>query len=226
MPLTPPSATARAIDTDLCNANSIESDTSDYSEDDEPEPEQSMLTATYYYLLGAIACLLSLAADALTFAAQRRYADHLATSNGYMASKGNLMTGDDVMIVDCGATKHCIPDASKLTKVTDPNPRHAVKVGHGERLEVIKIGEMQTKVVNTMTLVTRKGEVTMRYAVETMHLTNVLVVPDMACALFSCASAFKNDGIKTHLNSARRLVLPSGAYVVFSPSKRHYSISA
>ena len=46
----------------------------------------------------------------------------------------------------------------------------------------------------------------------------------MACALFSCASAFKNDGIKTHLNSGRRLVLPSGAYVVFSPSKRHYSI--
>ena len=135
------------------------------------------------------------------------------------------MTGDDVMIVDCGATKHCIPDASKLTNVTDPNPRHAVKVGHGERLEVIKIGEMQTK-VNTMTPVTRKGEVTMRCAIETMHLTNVLVVPDMACcALFSCASAFKNDGIKTHLNSARRLVLPSGSYVVFSPSKRHYSIS-
>ena len=60
----------------------------------------------------------------------------------------------DVMIVDCGATKHCIPDASKLSKVTDPNPRHAVKVGNGDRLEVSKIGEMQTK-VNTMTPVTR-----------------------------------------------------------------------
>ena len=58
VPLPPPSATAPADDTELCDAASIESDTSD-SEDDEPEPEQSMLTATYYYLLGAIACLLS-----------------------------------------------------------------------------------------------------------------------------------------------------------------------
>ena len=39
---------------------------------------------------------------------------------------------------------------------TDPDPRHAVKVGNGDRLEVSKIGEMQTK-VNTMTPVTRKG---------------------------------------------------------------------
>ena len=85
MPLTPPSATAPAVDTEPCNADSIESDTSD-SENDEPEPTQGMLTATYYYLLGAIACLLSLAADALTFAAQRCYADHVATSNSYMAS--------------------------------------------------------------------------------------------------------------------------------------------
>ena len=46
LPLTPPSATARANNIDLCNASSIESDTSD-SEDDEPEPEQGMLTATY-----------------------------------------------------------------------------------------------------------------------------------------------------------------------------------
>ena len=118
---------------------------------------------------------------------------------------------------------HCIPDASKLSKVTHPDPKHAVKVGNGERLMVTKIGEMQTKVTTT-TPVTRNGVSTLRSGVETMRLTNVLVVPDMACALFSCASAFKNDGIKTHLNSARRLVLPSGSYVEFSPSKKHYSI--
>ena len=66
----------------------------------------------------------------------------------------------------------------------------------------------------------------MRYAVETMHLTNVLVVPDMACSLFSCASAFVRDGIQTHLNSDRRLVLPFGAHVNFTSSKKHYTRSA
>ena len=120
-------------------------------------------------------------------------------------------------------SKHCIPDASKLSEVTDPDPRHAVKVGDGNRLDISVIGEMQTK-VNTVTPVTRKGEVSMRNAIDTMHLTHVLVVPEMACNLFSCASAFKNDGIKTHLNSARHLVLPSGANVSFTSSKRHYSI--
>ena len=107
------------------------------------------MEATCCYLLRAFACLLSLVANALAFTAQRRYADQVATSKGYMASKGKLITDDDVTIVDCGATKHCIPGASKLSKVTDPNPRHAVKVGNGDRLEVSKIGEMQTK-VNTI----------------------------------------------------------------------------
>ena len=64
---------------------------------------QGIISATYCYLLGAIACLMTLVADALTFAAERCYADYITTSNGYMASKGNLMTGDDVMIVDCAA---------------------------------------------------------------------------------------------------------------------------
>ena len=95
-----------------------------------------------------------------------------------------------------------------------------MKVGDGKRLDVSVIGEMQTK-VNTVTPVTRKKEVSMRHAVETLYLTNVLVVPEMACNVFSCASAYKNDGIKTHLNSDRYLVLPSGAHFNFSSSKRH-----
>ena len=80
-----------------------------------------------------------------------------------MATKGTLMTDDDVMIVDCGATKHCIPDASKLSKATDPNPRHAVKVGNGERLDVSKIGEMRTR-VNTTTEVMRNDKVSVHNA--------------------------------------------------------------
>ena len=94
---------------------------------------------------------------------------------------------------------------------------------HGKRLPVSMIGEMRTK-VSTVTPVTRGTKTKLHRGVETMLLTNVLVVPDMKCNLFSCASAFKNDGIKTLLNDDRHLVLPSGARVVFAKMKKHYSI--
>ena len=87
VPLPSPSATALADDTKDADATDIESDTSG-SDDDELEPKLGMLEAICYYLLGAFACLLRLVADALAFTAQRRYADHVATSKGYMASKG------------------------------------------------------------------------------------------------------------------------------------------
>ena len=82
---------------------------------------------------------------------------------------------------------------------------------------------MQTK-VNTVMPVTRKKKTSLHHAVETMVLTNVLVVTDMKCNLFSCASANKNDGIQTHLNSDRHIVLPSGAHINFANTKKHYSI--
>ena len=82
---------------------------------------------------------------------------------------------------------------------------------------------MQTK-VNTVTPVTRGKKTSLHYGVETVLLTNVLVVPEMKCNLFSCASAYKNDGTKTLLNDDRHIVLPSGARVNFANTKKHYSI--
>ena len=76
------------------------------------------------------------------------------------------MTSDNVMIVDCGATKHCIPDATKLSKVADAKSLHAVRVGDGKRLPVSMIGEMRTK-VNTVTPVTRGKKTSLHYGVET-----------------------------------------------------------
>ena len=111
-----------------------------------------------------------------------------------------------------------------LTEVTDASPQHAVKVGDGTRLKVTKIGIMLTK-VNTVSTVMRGGLTSLRYSVESMRLTNVLVVPQIACSLFSCSSAFKRDGIRTYLNAARNLVLPSGSCVNFTLSKRHYSVA-
>jgi hypothetical protein len=58
------------------------------------------------------------------------------------AQTAGLMTGDDTMIVDCGATKHCIPDASRLYTITDSSPKHKVRIGNGKKLDVTAIGEL------------------------------------------------------------------------------------
>ena len=50
-------------------------------------------------------------------------------NESYVARKTNLMTSDNIMNVNCGDTKDCVPDAPELLKVTDSNPDHAVKVG-------------------------------------------------------------------------------------------------
>ena len=57
VPLPPPSTTTRANDIELCNASDIEDDTVD-SEDEEQEPVRGIFSATYCYLLGAVACLI------------------------------------------------------------------------------------------------------------------------------------------------------------------------
>ena len=127
-----PSATVLADDTEDGDAIDSESDTSG-SNDDEPEPARAM-AAKCRYLFGLFLSLAN--ALAISLFARWHSADPITDSKGYVAHRGNLMADDDVMIVDCGATKHCIPDASKLSKVTDPNPRHAVKIGDGKRLDV------------------------------------------------------------------------------------------
>ena len=95
-------------------------------------------------------------------------------SESYAARKTNLMTGDDIMIVNCGDAKHCVPDAPELSKVTESNlAEHAMKVGDGMRLDVSVIGEMRTE-FNTVAPATRKNQVSMHHAVEAIHLANVL----------------------------------------------------
>jgi hypothetical protein len=86
------------------------------------------------------------------------------------------MASDDIMIVNCADTKHCVPDAPELPKVTDSNPKHAVKVGDGMRLDVSVIGDMRTE-INTVAPATREEQASMHNAVEEIHLNNVLVVP-------------------------------------------------
>ena len=151
------------------------------------------------------------------------FADSPIVHVDYVNVASNVMFGGDVnsMIIDCGATAHCVADPSLLTLVTDPNPNRKVRVGNGAPLNVTKVGEM-IKMVRTETPVARKGKRTTRVSFESMHLSDVLVVPQMRCQLFSCAAGFSKDGISTFLNKSRHLVLPSGSHVKFLESQRHY----
>ena len=140
------------------------------------------------------------------------------------ANADGWLGGTDSMIVDCGATKHCTPDIDSLSRITERSPTRTVRVGNGKSLSVSAVGEMQ-KQVETSTPVLRKKKRSVRHSVETMLLTNVLVVPDMKCQLFSCAAAYQDEGIRTYLNASRYLVLPSGGRVGFNGSKKHYAVN-
>ena len=119
------------------------------------------------------------------------------------------------LIVDCGATKHCIFDEKELTTITDANPRHYVTVGNGTRMRVSKVGTMDITVPTEHPAGQRS-----------MHLTNVLCVPGMPWRLFSCRWAFEHDQIQTHLNDENYLRLPDGARVPFKQTDRHYVIES
>ena len=129
------------------------------------------------------------------------------------------------MIVDCGASKHCVPSVDQLDEVIDRHPRHpGVTVGSGSRMPVTAVGNMKIT-VPTIREVHRKKKVTIQHGKETMKLTNVLAVAGMPCRLFSCKWGYEHDGISTHLNDSQHLRLPSGSIVPFKPkTERHYVV--
>ena len=128
------------------------------------------------------------------------------------------------LIIDSGATKHCVSDISQLDTVTDSRPKHGgVRVGNGKKLPVAAVGTMKVK-VNTLQLHRRKKKLSTIPAVETMNLSNVLVVPGMPCRLFSTKWAYEHDQIATHLNGDAHLRLPSGSKVPFKNDSNHYVV--
>jgi transposase InsO family protein len=127
------------------------------------------------------------------------------------------------LIVDCGATKHCVPTVQELDTVTDSSPITTVRVGNNSHLSVTAIGTMSVK-VKTQWVTRRKNKTTIVAGSETMRLSNVLVVPKMPCRLFSCRWGYDVDGIATYLNDSNCLQLPSGSRVPFKPSGKHYLI--
>ena len=134
----------------------------------------------------------------------------------------NANNGD--LVVDCGATKHCLPHEACLLRVTDRNPAHGgVRIGSGKLLPVSAIGEAAIPVA-TVTKVTRKGKSRIVRGVETLLLTNVLIVKGMPCQLFSSRWGFEHDGVRTYLNDDKYLRLPSGSRVEFKDTKKHYVV--
>ena len=60
-----------------------------------------------------------------------------------------------------------------------------------------------------------------------MTLTGVLVVPGLACKLFSSRHAYEHDGVRTYLNDSMYLRLPSGSRVCrSSAAAKHYIVNA
>jgi hypothetical protein len=119
---------------------------------------------------------------------------------------------NDVWTVDCGATRHFVGSEKELTRVTDTAPRVTVQVASGTMSSATNEGDI------VRTAETPDGPVT-------VTLTGVLVVPGFVHNLLSCCYAFEHDGIRTELNDARRLVLPSGRDVPFLDDQHRYLVS-
>ena len=81
-------------------------------------------------------------------------------------------------------------------------------------------------VVNTLTKVKRKNKSKFVRGVQTLLLTNMLIVPGMPCRLFSSRWGFERDNIRTYLNDDRYLALPSGSCVPFKDTPKHYVVAA
>ena len=86
------------------------------------------------------------------------------------------------------------PFLSDLATVTTRRPDGTVRVGNGKRLRVTAVGTVHLRVR------TSTGQ-------ETVVLTNVLVVPQLACRLFSSSWGWRRDSVATHLNDEQRLSL-------------------
>ena len=58
-----------------------------------------------------------------------------------------------------------------------------------------------------------------------MHLTNVLVVPDVPAQLFSSRWGYEHDKVETYLNKDKCLRLPNASKIPFAKTERHYVIN-
>ena len=134
----------------------------------------------------------------------------------------------DQLIVDCGATKHCMSIEELTmcaTTLKAPPTARYVRVASGQLLPVEAIGDVSAE-VKTIITTRRKGKITTRSGKETMHLTNVLGVRGIKAKLFSCEWGHKRDNIQTYLNDRCELVLPSGGRVPFTKARKHYTVDA
>ena len=114
-------------------------------------------------------------------------------------------------VVDCGATKHCVPFTSDLSRVNNTRPNVWVRVANGTLIKATATGDASVPVASMS-------------GPHTLHLSNVLVVPGLSQRLFSCKHGFEKDRIRTHLNDALMLELPNGRRVPFSIRSNQYMV--
>jgi len=126
-------------------------------------------------------------------------------------------------IIDCGSTKHIVPNTLDLDFVTDANPVVSVRVASQQHLPVVAIG-VATVLVEALR-VTFSGGVH-RSAKERvpMLLSNVYIIPGIASRLFLCRWGFDRDNIGTSLDADLCLTLPTGEVIPFVERGIHYAI--
>ena len=122
-----------------------------------------------------------------------------------------------VWVADSGATVHCVPTASMLTKVTRPGTDRPLKVADKRTVHVECTGTID-ECVSTIDPMGKR-------AVDRLHLKRVLVVPSFKTPLFSCSAGHAHDGISTVLNPADGgigfLQLPSLNRLLFTDARRY-----
>jgi len=130
-------------------------------------------------------------------------------------------------VIDCGSTKHIVPDISDLDYVTNGAPGTMVRVANKEFVPVTAIG-VATVYVDAIRVTKVNGVDCAKAVCVPMRLTNVFVVPGISARLFSCRWGFDSNNISTRLEADLCLTLPTGEKVPFVPHGNglHYNILA
>ena len=116
-------------------------------------------------------------------------------------------------IMDSGATSNCTSDISIFTSISRDVPFNKIRVANGKYAKVAGIGNV------TLHLIDSKH--TKRSI--TLHLKDVLYIPEIPVNLISTRSLWNNNGIKTEFTDICKLTFKDGSTVSFQTGDQgHY----
>jgi len=116
-------------------------------------------------------------------------------------------------IMDSGATSNCTSDVSVFTSLSEDVPFNKIRVANGKFAKVCGIGNVTLLVVDSK----------QRNRKVTIHLKNVLYIPELPVNLISTRSLWNDGGIKSEFTDACTLTFKDGGTISFHTGKQgHY----